>query len=329
MAGTWALNLFDRLHLGHHILLDRLSEMSEPVACVTSGELVGRGLELGHIVQPPYHRLQKLREYLEEADLADSIETRILSTYEELTAIVGPTHFMMYIGPCCNEIEMHGLEDRRSLGMNDSIEYLKPVRAQDGEKLSSARIRRGEIDRLGRALRGTREPPRRLEKGHRYRLQTPKGEVFTTGDGPPEDRVVRRLEEERPPVVITVGDVTSATIAATGFIPDVRVVDGITKRGRYDEMFSGEIEYTVYNPASVLYPEAWSVMDTAIHDGRHSLIVVDGEEDLLGFPAVLLAPEGSVMLYGQPNVGIVWVPVDRENKHRAKEFLEHMPIITG
>jgi hypothetical protein len=78
----------------------------------------------------------------------------------------------------------------------------------------------------------------------------------------------------------------------------------------------------------MIFPEAWSVMNTAIHDGVKSLIFVEGEEDLMGFPAVLLAPEGSVMLYGQPDVGIVWVPVNKQNIALAREYLNAMPLIT-
>jgi uncharacterized protein (UPF0218 family) len=69
-------------------------------------------------------------------------------------------------------------------------------------------------------------------------------------------------------------------------------------------------------------------MDTAIHDNVKSLIMVEGEEDLLGFPAMLLAPIGSVLLYGQPGVGIVWSPVDSDNKALAKSYLDDMPVIT-
>ena len=55
--------------------------------------------------------------------------------------------------------------------------------------------------------------------------------------------------------------------------------------------------------------------------------MVEGEEDLMGFPAVLLAPDDSVMIYGQPDVGIVWVPVSKSNKKLARDLLEKMPII--
>ncbi|TFF91766.1 DUF359 domain-containing protein [Candidatus Thorarchaeota archaeon] len=328
MGGTWALNLFDRMHLGHHVLIDRLQDMSEPVAVVTGGELTGDDLELGSIIQPPEIRIRRLREYLESIELVDRIDVQYLTGFQELLEIEGPTTFMMYQGPCCVELEARGLDLREEkLGIKDNLEFLKPVRAHDGDKLSSARIRLGDVDREGRRLRGTSEPPRRLEFDSRMQLKTPKGELYKASEGAPEKAVAKRIEREEPPLVIAVGDVTSATLIDQGYQPDVCIVDGTTKRGKFEREFPSDREYLIYNPPAVIYPEAWSTIDTAIHDDRKTLITVDGEEDLLGFPAVLLAPDGAVMLYGQPDEGIVWVDIEPDNRRLARELLDAMPVI--
>ncbi|MGY5881173.1 MAG: DUF359 domain-containing protein [Candidatus Thorarchaeota archaeon] len=325
---TWALNLFDRLHLGHQVMIDRLVEMPNPVAAVTDGELVGQGLELQNLIQPLDVRIERLKKYLIESKLEDIVEVRGITKNEELLPIEKDATFLMYEGPCCTEIQSGALDIRKKkLGVEDAIEFLKPVRANDGEKIASARIRIGQIDRLGYKLRGTTEPPRLLQFEGRSGLKTPKGEVFNVKDGPPEKRVVERIENESPNLVIAVGDVTAATVLEEGYTPQVMIVDGITKRGPYEKEFNASQEYLIYNPAAVIYPEAWSTIDTAIHEKESTLVIVDGEEDLLGFPAVLLAPDDSVIIYGQPDVGIVWVPVTPENKILARELLEQMPII--
>ncbi|MFW9862544.1 MAG: DUF359 domain-containing protein [Candidatus Thorarchaeota archaeon] len=325
MTGTYALNLFDRFHLGHQALIDKLSDMPSPVAAVTGGEIVGRNLDLQCIIQPIGDRLAKLKEYLREEELNETIDAITMTRFSELLAIDGATTFLMYQGPCCDEVRSGALDKRT--GYEDVLDYLKPVRAYDGNKLTSARVRKGEIDREGKRLRGTKEPPRRLDFSQRGDLKAPKGDLYHKMDGPPQKGVVKRIIEENPKCVIAVGDVTAATLIEEGFIPDVSIVDGITKRGKFEVTFSGEREYMFYNPAAVLYPEAWSTIDTAIRDKKKSLIVVDGEEDLMGFPGVLLAPNKSVMLYGQPGAGIVWVPVHKENKSLARSLLSKMPII--
>jgi uncharacterized protein (UPF0218 family)/phosphopantetheine adenylyltransferase len=325
---TFALNLFDRLHLGHEVMIDRLVEMPEPIAGVTSGELVGKGLQLEGLIQPLEVRTARLREYLQRSKLDDIVETRAVTTQQNLLTIKEPVTFLMYEGPCCTEIQSGALERRKkALGVEDKIEFLKPVRADDGDKIASARIRLGQIDRYGRRLRGTTEPPRALRLERREGLKSPKGDVFHIKNGSPQKRVIDRIENEEPVKVLAVGDVTTSTLLDEGYAPHVMIIDGITKRGVYDKKFSAEIEYLIYNPAAAIYPEAWSVIDTAIHQQQPTLVSVDGEEDLLGFPAVLLAPQGSVVLYGQPDAGIVWVPVNEENRRLARELLEQMPII--
>jgi uncharacterized protein (UPF0218 family) len=325
MAGTYALNLFDRFHLGHQVLIDRLADMPGPVAVVTGGEIVGRGLDLQCIIQPIEERLAKLKEYLREEELDEVIKAITMTQFSELLSIEDVTTFLMYQGPCCSEVKSGALDKRTKY--EDVLDYLKPVRAYDGDKLTSARVRKGEIDREGKRLRGTNEPPRKLDFTQRGDLKSPKGDLYHKKDGLPEKRVAARIVEENPKCVLAVGDVTAATLIEQGCIPDVSIVDGITKRGKFEGTFLGEREYMFYNPAAVLYPEAWSTIDTAIRDKKKSLIVVDGEEDLMGFPSVLLAPNDSVMLYGQPDAGIVWVPVHKENKSLARSLLDKMPII--
>jgi uncharacterized protein (UPF0218 family)/phosphopantetheine adenylyltransferase len=329
MSKTYALNLFDRLHEGHRVLIDVLSDMNNPVAVITDGDLVGKDLELGGIIQPIDVREKSLRKYLSSVSLDPQIEVLTMSHKEDILDINEEATFLMFEGPCCMEIEETVLAERKqNLGLDDHIELLKPVKAGDGDKLSSARIRKGEIDRKGRSLRGTVEPPRRLEFTGRGDLKTPKGDVFHVKDGPPEKGVVEKIQDQNPVMVIAVGDVTCSTILDEGYTPEVCVVDGITKRGPYERIFKGDIEYCVYNPPAVLYPETWSAIDTAIHDDLHSIVIVEGEEDLMGFPAVLLAPDNSVLLYGQPDVGIVWVPNNQDNKKLARLLLNQMTVIS-
>lgn len=328
MAGTWALNMFDRLHVGHQVMLDCLMDMLNPVACVTDGSLRGHELELEQLIQPLEIRVRRLNEYLKKHEMDQIIDVRVASGLEEILEAQGETNFMMYEGPCCTELTSGILEERkRILGVDDTYEFLKPVRANDGDKVASARIRRGEIDRDGNRLRGTVEPPRQLPKDNREALKTPKGDVYAKRDGSPEERVAQKIGDEQPPKVISVGDVTTHTLLQEEYTPDVMIVDGITKRGPFDAEFQAEKTYLIYNPAAAIYPEAWSAIDTAIHAEETALVMVDGEEDLLGFPAVLLAPPGSVVLYGQPDVGIVWIPINAENIRISRELLEVMPVI--
>lgn len=73
------------------------------------------------------------------------------------------------------------------------------------------------------------------------------------------------------------------------------------------------------NPPGNLSPET---LEAFKETERPLKIVVEGEEDLAAIPAVLNAPLGSVVVYGQPHEGIVMVRVDEDAKQKFLEILK-------
>jgi hypothetical protein len=53
-------------------------------------------------------------------------------------------------------------------------------------------------------------------------------------------------------------------------------------------------------------------------------IIVDGEEDLLVIPVCIYAPENSVVMYGQPNEGLVIVHITPEIQAKVQKILDAM-----
>ncbi|MCG3779568.1 MAG: hypothetical protein JW390_20152 [Nitrosopumilus sp.] len=53
-------------------------------------------------------------------------------------------------------------------------------------------------------------------------------------------------------------------------------------------------------------------------------LIVNGEEDLLVLPVCIHAPENSVVLYGQPNKGLVLVQINTEIRNKAQSLLDMM-----
>lgn len=124
--------------------------------------------------------------------------------------------------------------------------------------------------------------------------------------------MVSRLNPTR---IITVGDVVSAEARAAGIKVNLGVIDGRTMRRDYDKKQSlgPTSTFHVKNPAGTITEAAWR----AVTDGMkksNATIFVDGEEDLLTLPAVMEAPEGAIVVYGQPSEGIVVVTVTSEKK---------------
>ena len=81
------------------------------------------------------------------------------------------------------------------------------------------------------------------------------------------------------------------------------------------------------NPAGTITENLWETIEEAISltlkDSENRIIVVKGEEDLAVLPCLLVAPENAVVLYGQPNEGLVFVNVF-EGKDKATKLMTYL-----
>jgi hypothetical protein len=133
------------------------------------------------------------------------------------------------------------------------------------------------------------------------------------------------IEKEKPPRIVSVGDVVSRNLHEHGIEPQLTIIDN--KSLRNQQMPEAvKVEKTVYviNPQGTITKEALAAVKEAIDRNEHIHIVVDGEEDLLTLAVVLYAPEKAIVVYGQPHKGIVVVKVTPHKKAKAKEFLKAM-----
>lgn len=128
--------------------------------------------------------------------------------------------------------------------------------------------------------------------------------------------------------VLAVGDVVSLTLKRLGIDPALFICDFLTQRGEVDPTYEqelgswGEMAFRVRNPAATITREAWDAVRLGLqHDEGPVRIVVEGEEDLLGIPCFLEAPDGAIVLYGMPGKGVVVVKVDAALKRRVADVL--------
>lgn len=143
----------------------------------------------------------------------------------------------------------------------------------------------------------------------------------------PIHRDLASLLEDLARPLITVGDVVSYHCEEAGHRPDLAIIDGRTKRSAVDP----EIEQTLAtreveridasNPAGTITASLLEAIAAGLETDEAAQVVVDGEEDLAALPAILLAPSGANVLYGQPDEGVVQVAVTSMARTRAREFL--------
>jgi GTP-dependent dephospho-CoA kinase len=131
---------------------------------------------------------------------------------------------------------------------------------------------------------------------------------------------------QKPPIIITVGDVVSRNLHVHGFHPILSIIDNVSLRDKKESAPTahGEKVVVVKNPQGTITEEAIQTIKTALIKKEHTHIVVEGEEDLLVITAVQYAPLNSFVLYGQPHCGIVVVKVTAERKADVRGFLKVM-----
>ena len=158
----------------------------------------------------------------------------------------------------------------------------------------------------------------RLPKEMRSDLKEPLGDVVADVD---HERLTGR--------VFAVGDMVTYHLLEEGVEPDVAVVDGRTEREEVDDEVIQSwsalpVKARVENePGTVSHAVVVTLRD-AMEDEESSLVEVEGEEDLVALPAVVLADDGDTVVYGQPGEGMVYVDVDEGTRERAFDLLRRM-----
>lgn len=157
-----------------------------------------------------------------------------------------------------------------------------------------------------------------LPKERRHFFKDPFGELY-----PDIAHVLPHIARR---TVYTVGDVVTHNLKKNGVTPDVSVIDGHTMRSPCTQAPTccGRV-IRVKNPPGTITDELVAGIDDAIAHPP-ATIYVSGEEDLAVIPLVLAAPEGVIVLYGQPQRGVVLRFVDAKAKETAQELLSHFII---
>jgi len=125
--------------------------------------------------------------------------------------------------------------------------------------------------------------------------------------------------------IITVGDRTTEKMIDFGLIPSLQIIDGVEKREKRElPKLENATKLTVDNPAAEITAQSIDVIKQAFTLQSPVRIVVNGEEDLLVIPACVYAPENSIVLYGQPNKGLVIVKVTPEIRNKTQGLLDLM-----
>lgn len=160
-----------------------------------------------------------------------------------------------------------------------------------------------------------------LPEEHRRLFKDPFGILYRS-----MDQIIPLIKGR---IVYTVGDVVTYNLQKKGITPAVAIIDGFSMRSpcrKMPEVCGDCIE--VKNPAGTITDELICALERAVKNPP-STIVVDGEEDLAVIPLVIAAPDGAIILYGQPREGVVLRTVNANARKTARTFLSHFKCTPG
>ena len=333
MSATLCLvgGTFDCFHAGHEALLEAALDCDSVEVWVTSDAIAA---EKDPRIKPLVERQKDITKWAN----GRSLSTHVLEdSWGPAPSRADATHIV------CTPETQGNCEEINQMRAGDGLKSLElvvvnHVLAQDGEPISSSRIRQGCINRHGNpwiSASDLQQPvymPTVLDS----ELKEPMGTLFPGPEDTPEV-AIRAAVEAIPafsPCLVAVGDVTVNALLEIGWVPDVGVVDGLTKRTTWD----GELDTSSFvgqlsceNPPGQLTPDLLECADLALEfafseEGGPVLLDVDGEEDLAPILIHLLAPLGTVVLYGQPSAGVVLRVTDESTKERCRALLDTFEV---
>lgn len=309
---------FDRLHKGHRELLETAFRRGRNVSIGITGERMVQDKMLSKTILSYDERKKDVVSVVSEKGWTDR------ATIVMLTDPLGPlttdeTIDALVVGPRMTE----GIRSR--IPSRIKVVSCNTILARDGGHLSSTRIRLGEIDRDG-WLYDIPSHDILISEELRALLKKPLGILSDSFNQHPKSLMI-----------VSVGDISTKKLLNMGIIPSIGIVDFYVQRKKTflsleDIGYSKDVLkkervtiHAVSNPAGSVTRQSFEIIKQCFSDavsGGKSVIVVDGEDDLLTLASLYLSPLSATIFYGQPNEGLVEIFVTEERKEYARKLVK-------
>ncbi|MBP9781312.1 pantetheine-phosphate adenylyltransferase [Candidatus Woesebacteria bacterium] len=297
---------FDHFHAGHKKFLKFSSELSDFLVIGITNQGIVENKSYPQLIESFADRSKSVENFckslkinFEVIELTDSVGTTTTDNRIEALAVTTETQSG---GNYINQLRVEA--GRLALPLH--VCELLP--ASDGHALHSDRIRAGECDRQGFVYSQLFKQTIAISEPQRISFAQPQGSMvdqpsFLTQTSP------------QPNPIILVGDSTIERFTANKWPFHLGIFDRMIQRKPAQGItLDIEPDFVVQNPAGSITTELAQSIQTLLRSDltKPKYLFVQGEEDLAAIPAILLAPLGSVLYYGQPKIGLVEI-VSSEN----------------
>ncbi len=326
IAGT-----FDHLHLGHRYLIDQAFLLGEKVSIGLTTDKFIVQKKFSQAIESYAHRLQNLKRYI------SSQNHLRLTHFFPIEDIYGPAGTDSTLQAII--VTRQSYTNAKKVNAYRAKNGLKPLhiitlhlkKGSDNQTISSTRVRGGETDRSGWVFRHVykKTSKLRLPDTLRTALRQPAGDVIP-GDEAHLEKAAQKIKDvihkSKPVMVIAVGDVVAQSLDQVGYTPDITVIDFKTRRHKMQNWKKFDHTPAFINSQGTVSKTASEAIRRAISQAiehkNKKIIVIKGEEDLLTAAAILHAPLGADVVYGQHDLGVIIVKITEAKKQFIANLLK-------
>jgi pantetheine-phosphate adenylyltransferase len=308
---------FDHLHTGHQALIQTALACAKQIVIGVIVDPQPHQKQYPQSIEPYEQRVAAVKNYCQTIAATSRIE--IVPLHDSFgPTITDASIDCLVVSEMTNETAQYINRERIKHGIKPlHIEVISMKLDQKETIISSTNIRSGSINRDGYYYHNLFRQTLYLQPELRAKLQEPQGPMLAS--------IADAKITSSAPVVI-VGDNVIRECLKYQLKFNTAVVDGFIKRqpvGIPADHFGITTVFNTINKPGSIHPSAVETVSKALNYEK-SLVVVDGEEDLMVFPAVLLSLLGSVVFYGQPNQGVVMLTVTDKIKAKLSTMIHKL-----
>lgn len=306
---------FDRLHKGHKKFLQEAFKSSQIITVGLTVDGYDNKKILSAIIEPYNMREKKLKEFARETGFKGVLEIIPLKDIYGNSLVDKDIDAIVVTAAGYQNADLIN-KKREEIGLTRIAIIKVPFeKDDDGNIISSTRIRIGEIDRQGNIYANLfmQDKTYEIDESLRKELKKPFGKIIKNSSS---------LPRYNGKFIITIGDVTTSRFIKENVYSDISIIDGFTKRQKIIDKFQLEflpksnfnaenLPGTINSRTALLIKKC---IARSIDKAEKITINIKGEEDLLTIPAILFSPLNALVFYGLKDKGVVEVAVDEELK---------------
>lgn len=320
---------FDPFHFGHRALLQTMFQFAKHVHITIMTDQGSSGKNNREEVASFNKRLTPLHNFLDEFSFSQASTLHKTPSLDDFGGNVTHAQEIDSIGIFSEEEGKRSTkklnEKRREKALPPlTVLALPPILSLSGEELSSNKGK--EVEK--RADERVSFSSATLTDKLKPKIRKTKGKLVKSVDQLPHP----------PKHVVSIGDRVTKNLIRKGYPVSLAIIDQKVRRQKvsplrlfYEKTKNG-FKLPAYvpcvNPPGKITQQAWHTMKFAFMQKFPVVVKIYGEEDLLGIPATIMAPQGTLLLYGQPPIlgeeGIVYFQVDWNDKKSAFNLLREM-----